>query len=57
MYHWGMFALGVICGWLLLSVVGVPALAWVLASLHRDERLRLMAENCRLRARVEELER
>lgn len=34
--HWLMFLLGVVCGWIVLSVVGVPALACILAALHRN---------------------
>ena len=56
MTHWGMFVFGMVCGWILISVFGIPVLAWLLASLHQDEILRLSVDNCALRAKIREME-
>ena len=52
---WAMFALGVVSGWIILSL-GIPALLIVVSVANREERLALMADNCALRAKVRELE-
>jgi len=41
---------------ILVSLVGVPAMAFILAALHKDEILALRVENCALKRRVEQLE-
>jgi len=50
--HWGMFAFGMVCGWIILSLVGLPSILVLIAAAHNDDRALLMAENCRLRSEL-----